>query len=517
MGLEGRKPKMKKKPLKTYGKVAKLGAVWGVTRNAVRYVLLIPVAAIMARLLTPTEFGIAAAASFFLMLSGRVTELGLNASLVRIKQLRPEHGSTVFVTAMCSGALAWLSLTLAAPFIGHFFRQPEVGEVIPVVAVAFLITPLSTVPSALLQRNFRYRANSVVDWADSLTGGIVAVVLAWMGFSYWSLIYAHLASTSVNVGLKLYFTRWMPSFHFSRKALRELWSFGLGIQTKRLLEFGSSNLDNLLIGRLIGIQALGLYDKAFNTAFRIQQLVSLGAGTSFRIFAIIHEDVARFAQAYRKMLLTLCVISIPILAGSIAAAPQLFEVMYGERWLPAVPAFQLLCFGTMTRLMSTHASQANEAMGRVWRQASLQGVNMVLIVVGIAIGSRWGILGAAVGVLAARIVVGFLTQDLLRRAMNATWGDMLKPAVPGILNGCAVSLVVILTQVLMRLVRPSATAFELLATQAVVGSIPYFGLIVFSPFADVRGVVQETLHDFAPGFARRFYPPSSPPAVTNAS
>ena len=515
MRRDGRKRDNKK--LKTYGKTAKLGALWGIARSGVRYVLLIPVAAIMARLLSPTEFGIGAAASFFLTLSGRVTELGLNASLVRIKQLRPEHSSTVFVTSLVTGTMAWLALTLAAPSIGRFFRQPEVGDIIPIAALAFLITPLSTVPSALLQRNFRYKANSVADWADSLTGGIVGVVLAWMGFSYWSLVYAHIASTSVNVGLKLYFTRWKPGFRVSLPALRELWSFGLGIQTKRLLQFGSANLDNFLIGRLISISALGLYDKAFNTTVRLQGLVNLGSGGSFRIFSIIHDDEERFRRAYRKTLLTVCVVSVPIMAGCIVAAPQLFEVMYGKRWLPSVPAFQILCFATIAQLISAHASQANEARGQVWRQAANQALYVASIVVGVWIGSKWGIVGAAAGVLTARLILSVMIQDLLRRAINATWRDMFEPAVPGMLTGCAVALVVVLAELIVHRVRPSATAFELLAVQTVVGGLVYVALIVFSPSARVREVVYETLDDFAPAIARRIYPESPQPSMPQAS
>ena len=150
----------------------------------------------------------------------------------------------------------------------------------------------------------RYKAKTVVDWSGTLTYSVVAVALAWNGWSFWSLVYAELARTTVLTTAYLCLGRWRPSVRFSSTAMREMLSFGIGIYAKRLLDYGTQNLDNLVVGRVLGLTALGLYDKAFNTVNKIASRLTLnGPNVTFRIFALIHEDRERFRRAYRKVLL----------------------------------------------------------------------------------------------------------------------------------------------------------------------------------------------------------------------
>lgn len=485
----------------SYGKTAKLGAIWAVLRQLVRHGIGIPTSMIMARLLTPAEFGVAAAAAFFLLMASRMTELGLNAALVRVKVLKPEHNSSVFVVSMVLGVAAWVALAAAGPWIGRFFDSPEVGQVVPVAALAFLFSPLSTVPSAMLQRQMRFKATAFADWADTLTGAVVAIVLAYLGYGFWALVYSQLAAGLINVGTKMYFARWRMSLRFSWPALRELCSFGIGIQLKRGLEFGAQNLDNLLIGRLLSISALGLYDKAFMTSQRLLQMLNLGPGVSFRIFAIIQDDPARFRRAYQKVLLTVSVVGVPPLAFAIVTARQLFEVMYGARWLPAVPAFQVLCLACIVKLVSSHATRANEAKGMIWQQVVQHILYVAAIVVGVWIGSRWGIWGAACGVLVARVLLAILIQDLLQRAIGAHWLEMTRPVVPGLVIASVTCGVAVSTEYLLHRWFSDVPALGLLGTQVVVAALCYAAMVVVSPFSDVRNLVRETLTDFAPRLA----------------
>jgi O-antigen/teichoic acid export membrane protein len=508
-----RPEKKPKKGKKTYGKTAKLGALWSVARQLIRHGIGVPASMVMARLLSPAEFGVAAAASFFLTLTSRITELGLNQALVRVKVLRPEHKSSVFMVSLGFGVLTWLGLMLAAPFIGHFFRSADVTKVVSVTAWGFLITPFSTVPSALLQRDMRFKAMSFIDWLDVVIGAVVAIVLAWMGWSYWSLVYGQLTANSVTVITKMSFARWVPNFRISRAALNELWSFGVGIQIKRVLEFGAQNLDNLLIGKTIGIAALGLYDKAFMTTQRLQQTLNLGPAVSFRIFAILQDDAARFLRAYRKVLLTIGVVSVPPLAVCAATAPQLFAVMYGSKWMAAVPAFQILCLATTIKLTSAHATRANEAQGLIWRQV-LQHVGYVLLIaVGVWIGSRWGITGAACGVVVARFTLAVLIHNLLRRTLGATWGQMIGPALPGVTLAVAMGGIALATELVLRQFVPTVSPLALLSTQGVVAVLAYVPCVVYSPFQDLRAIVRETVEDFAPRFASWVPAPAALPEV----
>ena len=186
------------------------------------------------------------------------------SALVRMKHVEPEHISSVFLISVGMGVASWAALALSSPWIGRFFNSPEAGQVVPIAALTFIIASIGTVPSALMTREMRYKAKTVVDWSGTLTYSVVAVALAWSGWSFWSLVYADLVKTAVLTTAYLCLGRWRPTLRFSSAALREMLSFGIGIYAKRVLDYATQNLDNLVVGRVLGITALGLYDKAFN-------------------------------------------------------------------------------------------------------------------------------------------------------------------------------------------------------------------------------------------------------------
>lgn len=489
------KPARKKK---YYGRTAKVGALWAVLRQAGHELIAIPTSIIMARLLAPEDFGIAAASSFFILLAARLTQFGFNSAIVRIKELRPEHISSVFVVNLVFGVLTYAAIAASAPYIGGFLKSADAGRLLPVAALSFLITPFGTVPSALISRRMQFRYNTASDWLDSIAGAIVSILLALRGFGFWSLVYGQIAGTLLRVILKVYLTQWRPSLRASRSALHELLSFGLGLQAKRLLEYATYNLDTLVVGRVLGMAALGFYDKAFTTMNRIVNRLTLGQAY-FRIFSIIHEEPLRFRRAYARLVLTVSVIGLPAFATAIVVAEPLFVLMYGEKWLPAVLPFQLLCAGGILKLLNAYASQANEATGNIWPQTLRQGLGAICIVIGAFAGARvWGIAGAATGVAAGMAILTVSMQALVRRTTGLTWGEMLRPQIPALAcTGLVVGTLLAVGRTLTVLT-PDPPEWQLLLSQAVAGGLVYVIFILFSPFADLGDVVTETGHQLLP-------------------
>jgi teichuronic acid exporter len=486
-------------PKKSYGKTAKQGAMWSVIRQGGHELLAIPSSMIMARLLSPTDFGITVAASFFVQLASRLTQFGFGAAIVRIKELRPEHASSVFFVNLVTGMLSYMVLYVSAPSIGAWLRSPEAGALLPVAALTFLITPFGAVPSALISRRMQFRYLAAADWTDITIGVVVTVMLAWNGWGYWSIVYGHVISVFARVCLQLYLSAWRPTLRFSRQALRELLSFGLGIQTKHLIEYASFNIDNLIVGRILGMASLGLYDKAFSTMNRLVNRLHLGQAP-FRIFAIIHEDVDRFRRAYSRLILGVTVLAYPAFAAAITVAEPLFTVLYGEQWLAAVLPFQLLCVGGMLKLLNAYGSHANEVAGRIWSQVGRQATGAVLIVAGAVLGSTYGgVSGAAFGVALAMVLLTVSMQALVRRATGLSWKAMMAPQVPGLACAAALVGVLLLTEQGVRAVVPNPAALVLLLTQVAVGGVFYAICVLFSPFAAVRHIVRETIDDLVPG------------------
>ena len=487
-----------RKKQKYYGKTAKLGAVWSMLRQGGNELIGIPVSMIMARLLSPYEFGVSAAASLFIHLAARLTQFGFGAGLVRIKEMRPDHASSVYVISQLIGIATFAVLYAIGPFMGVFFRSPEAGTLLQLAALAFVISPLGVVPAALFQRRMQFRYTVAADWIDTIIGAVVTIATAYRGYGYWSPVIGHLVALSVRIVLQLYLSEWRPSLVASRAALRDLLRFGLGVQAKRLLEYAASNLDNFVAGRVLGMTALGIYSKAFTTMNKVVFRLTLGQAP-FRIFSIIHEDRERFARAYSRLILSITLIGYPILTGCIVAAEPLFVVLYGRRWLDGVFPFQLLCVGGMLKLLNNYSSQANEAAGNIWPQVRRQGLGTALVLVGSAIGAVYGgIAGVALGVLVAWGVFTVSLQILLRQATGLSWRAMLAPQWPSLVCSVLVGAVAAAAGVGLKTVVANPHAWQLLLVEAAAGGIVYAAFLLFGPFSNVRNLVLETVEDLFP-------------------
>ncbi len=494
----GRKPKKE-----SYGRTAKKGAAWAAVRQGGHELMAIPFSMVMARLLTPREFGVAVAASFFVLLAAKLTQFGFGAAIVRVKEVREEHTSSVFVVSLVTGALSYAVLALAAPAIGRFFQSPDAGALVRVAALTFVISPFGSVAAALITRAMDFRSIALADWTDSLVGSVATIALALAGWSYWSIVYGQVLATAVRVVLQMYLARWRPSLRFSRAALRELLSYGLGVQTKRLLEYAASNLDTLVVGRMLDMTALGFYDKAFSTMGRLVNRLTLGQAP-FRIFSIIHEDRERFRRAYERLILSVTMLGYPVLTACIVVATPLFEVLYGRQWQAAVLPFQVLCAGGMLKLLNNYGSQANEAVGAIWHQAARQAVGTVLVVIGAAVGSfYWGIFGAALGVTIAMAILTVSMQELVRRATGFSWRAMLAPQIPAIVCAAVLAGMLFGTMRLLARVVPHAPAWQQLGALLAVGATCFTLFVLFSPFPALRGLVAETVEDLLPSSAAR--------------
>ena len=487
-----------------YGKLAKIGLVWGLVRVGGNSLLLIPASAVLARLLSPEDFGAAAAAYFFTQLASRLTNVGFGVSLVRLKELTREHESTVFLVSLVVGVTSWMALSASSAAIGAFFGSAETAAILPVAAVGFIVLAFSVVPTAMMSRDMRYRESTLTDWLATVTNIVVSIALAWRGEGFWSLIYGRLAEDTVKTVVRLWILRWMPRLHFSRAALRDVFSFGVGVQAKNLLDYSAQNLDNLIVGRMLGIGPLGFYDKAFSTVRKLLSNINIsGPSVSFRVFALIHEDRERFRRAYRKVIISVTLVGYPVLSGMVVTAPELIRVLYGAQWGASVLPFQILCVSAMFKLLNMYASSATQAKGQVWSEVKRQIGHVLLLVVCIVAFSRWGIAGAALGVLTSTAVMTILLQALVRRLAHFRWSDMLGPQVPAIV--CAVGLVtlLILSRVGLRLVFDQIPAWALLLVSMVIGASYYLAFVLFAPYAEVRGVVRETAQDLAPSLVKR--------------
>jgi teichuronic acid exporter len=242
--------------------------------------------------------------------------------------------------------------------------------------------------------------------------------------------------------------------------------------------------------------SLGYYDKAFNTVTKLGGTINLaGPSVSLRAFALMQDDLPRFRRAYRKVILSVSLVGYPVIAGVAVVAGELVEVMFGRRWQPAALPLQILCVAAMFRQVNFYASSATQAHGQIWAEVKRQAVAVIVLAAGVAWLSRWGIAGAAMGVLLSALVSTIMLQVLVRRLTGLSWDDMLQPQLPGLLcAACTVAGAGVARQLLTWwLGEPGA--LPVLAACAAAGAAATLAFMVYVPFVEMRAIVRETAED----------------------
>jgi O-antigen/teichoic acid export membrane protein len=474
--------------------------MWAYLRASTNALITVPTTIILARTLTPEEFGIAAAAVFFAQLSARLSSGGMGNALVRIKDLRPEHISTVFTYNASVAALSIAALIAAAPFVGRFYGRPEVGWLFPVVAITFVLGALSNVQQALLHRDLRYREMAKVGTADATTTAIASVIFAVLGFRYWSLALGEVCGSFVKFVYGVRVVGWHARLHFDRQAARELSSFAAGSFARRLLEHLTRNVDNLVVGRTLGMTALGFYDKGFSIANKLYlRMTVVGPAVSFRIFSIIQDEPERFRRGYHKVIMTATLVGYSAFAALGAMGPHLVVVTFGDRWRPTIVPFQVLCVSFSLKLLNQYATAASQAHGWIWPQVWRQLVQLSCIVVGVYLATPWGVNGAAVAVLGASVVMFFLTQGMMKSATGLGWADILRPQIPA--ATVAASLLTALWGVDVLLTHLGMIAPAILSAQAIAAVLIVLAFAWWCPFPEARVILHDTVNDLSPRVA----------------
>lgn len=451
---------------------------------------------VLARLLAPADFGVGAAVNLVIQLSSRLTQLGLSAALTRLKTMDPKHESTAFI---CSGAIGigiCTALYLGADLAGRLVNSVDASRAIPLAALTFLIGPFGVGPSARLYRDLRFQDMATADLIDLLVGYLVTIGCALLGMGYWSFVWGGLAGNVLAVAFRIHRTGWRPSFTFSRQAWQDIASFGLGVQAKRILEFAGQNLDTLIVGQTLGMVALGFYDRSFSFMNTIANRLVIAPGVSFRIFSVIRDDRDRFLRAYQRLVGAILLAAMPLFAVLCVCAPEVFAVLFGERWAPAVPAFRILTVSAVLQILSSVTNPANEAAGQLWAQVWRQASFAALVAGGVWTGARFGITGAAVAVAVAGLARMLMMTAVLKRATGWSWADLAQPLGPAVL--VAATLAVFVSLARWVLWQAHASPLALVLTEA--GLTVVFGamVILWCPLQAVRSLVTEFVDDLAP-------------------
>ncbi len=418
-------------------------AQWQTASSVVKGVLQFGVSVLLARLLTPTDFGLVALALVVVGFAQMVVDLGLGPAIVQHERLTDRHVRVSFTASTLIGLSVAVALLLAAPLFAPLLRSPSVPGVLRWLSLLFVFSGLGATARALLGRRLDFRGVFFTNLISYGVGyALVAVTLALLGFGVWSLVFGALVQALLDAAVSIGLVRHPLRPLLAGREIRDLLGFGLGVIANRSVVYASMNGDNFVVGSWLGAHFLGLYSRAFQLMMLpLMHLGSITWSILFAAYSQLRADRDRARRAYLKGVQLTALVIAPLMAGMAVAGPHLIVGLYGPQWAAATLPFQILCGVGLFRGVYEMTGALTHAFGKVYAEFRRQALYAVLVVAAALVGSRWGIAGVAVGMAGAVMFMYFAMAQLGVRITGCRWREFFAAQAPGV----ALALVVAAT------------------------------------------------------------------------
>jgi O-antigen/teichoic acid export membrane protein len=308
------------------------------------------------------------------------------------------------------------------------FHSAALTSVLKFLGLLFIVNTFTRVPLSLLQRDLKFDARSKADIASQLTNSIVAVVLASCGFGVWSLVAGYLSMTIINSVMVWYYARWTPRFRFDKDIAIDMFHYGKYIFISGLLFFIYNNFDRIIVAKIISVEALGLYALAFNISSLIAQYVGSKVGdVLFPIYAKLQDDFYDLRMAYLRVLKGLLLVSLPFSVGLGFLGGDFLKLLFGTKWLAAIPVLQILAPLSITNIISS-------SIGSIFLGIKKPKINLISQIILIALyallivpfGVRYGVNGIACVVIFSAAISMIYGLVMVNNIIRLQWKDLLK-------------------------------------------------------------------------------------------
>jgi len=337
------------------------GGIWMFSLRIASRVLLLVSTVILARLLAPGDFGLMGIALLAMGTIETFSQTGFETALVQKKGEIREYLDTVWVSLIIRGTMISAILYFSSPLVGIFFNAPKAIDLIKVIAFIPLINGIANIGVLYFQKELEFRKKFVYITGGAFTGTIATVYLAFLLRNVWALVYGTLAGCLAQFALSYLIHSYRPKFKFDWEKVKELFDFGKWIFILGIIVFLVTNVDNALVGKLLGMASLGFYTMAYKFSnFSCTEIAHVISQVSFPAYSKLQDNLPKLKEAYLKVLQIVALISIPLAGGIFVFAPEFTKIFLGDKWIPMVSAMRVLCiFGAVRSIQNTFGALFN--------------------------------------------------------------------------------------------------------------------------------------------------------------
>lgn len=386
------------------------GVRWTTVSSLVVAVLQVLQLIILAHFLSPSDFGLMALVSVVIGFSALFMDFGISAAIIHRQDITHIQLSSLYWLNVAAGAVLFAAVVAVSPYVAGFYDEPELTRLIRILAVTFIITGFGNQYAVLLQKELQFDLIAKIQVLSVAVSFAVSIVLAAMGYGVYALVYATLLKTFLSSALNIAagIRAHRPGLAFRHREIGPMLSFGLFQMGERTVNYVNLQIDTIIIGKLLGVEALGIYNVAKNLALRPAQIINpVVTRVAFPVMAKVQDDIPRLRQIYLKTVNYLGSVNFPVYILIALTAEPLIGLLFGERWHESVALLQILSFygalrATGNPIGSLQLARGRADLGFYWNVAMF-----LIMPVVVYLGSLQGIDGVAYALVAAGVVLSF--------------------------------------------------------------------------------------------------------------
>ncbi len=403
------------------------GVLWtGLAKMSMQLVLFV-VTVILARLLSPDDFGVVGMAAIVTVAITMVNDRGLGVAIIQKKDVTLQHLSSLFWGGLVFGIFLFVLLAGASIPFAYFFKKPIVRAIFTVQAFGFIIGAFGIVQKSLLAKEMAFKKLSIIEVASVVVSGAVSILMAIWGMGVWSLVFGIIVRDLMGAVILWFVTPWKPAFHFSWQEFKIYLGFSSQVLANNVSIYAIANADVTVIGRILGAELLGFYSLALNLVkLPVTRLSAIVAKVVFPAFSSIQDDLKKIKSAYLRSMTFISLLTFPVLAGLGIFAKEFIYVFLGEKWMMMILPMQILVPMAMLKSIGTIKGSVLLARGRPdielkWNLAYFLPLVGVLI-----FGAHHGLVGVAAAFSGIYFVTFPVIQEITNRQVGVPMVEFLR-------------------------------------------------------------------------------------------
>lgn len=407
------------------------GLLWGAVNNLSTQVFMALIGIFLARLLLPADYGMVGMLAIFSAIASSLQESGFISAITNLKQATHRDYNAVFWFSTIVSVSLYSLLFLSAPLIANFFHQPELIPLSRLVFASFVVAGIGTAHAAYMFRNMMNREKAIMNMIAMIVSGTLGILLAYYGFSYWSLAWQQFVYICIVNICRLYYVRWLPSLHIDLTPIREMFGFSSRLLITNIINQLNNNILSFIFGRLFTPGALGNYTQAakwnsigyYFVSGTIQQVAQ-------PVLASVKEEDDRQLKVFRKLLRFTAFLSMPTMLGLAFVAEEFITILIGDKWLDSVPLLRILCISGAFMPIHTLYQNLFISNGKSSTYMWCSMTQVVLQLAIIVIFSSFGIITMVAAYTTMLVFWTYVWQLLAKRFIGISFSDMLKDVCP---------------------------------------------------------------------------------------